>query len=369
MSSTLSAPPERPRRKLARVPRFSKDPEVRSIQIGVIATLLFHFLLFFIMAMLLKNDYSAFHSRPKKPPETFNIDLANLEPEKPVKPPNKFVETNPDAPENVPDKTNNFGAQNQQAAQEKPLPDQHHDRPSVEGQKDIHSTQIVDGHLSKPNPPKESAPPVPETPPETAAAAKREQNPLSGFEKKQGEDADAFGSNIAKFAPHSEDVPEKVEGVKDAPLVQGATSNNIHIDPKKPMPRTALTRNVRPAIFEENKMGTSNIGLSAYDAKWSNYGQYLQKLIEAIQQRWENLIMESKHYPQQGTMVSVTFVLNSEGKIASIKKVEEATDALATNWCVSGISPSEGFSYGKWTDDMVAMLGTEQELTFTFYYQ
>lgn len=340
------------------------------MQIGVLATLLFHFLLFFLMAMLLKNDYSTtFHARPKKPPETFSINLAP-EPEKPVKPPSKFVETNPDAPENIPDKTNNFAAQNQQAAQEKPLPDQKNDHPAIEGQKDIHSTQIVDGHLSKPNPPKETAPPVQTPPPmESAAAAKREQNPLSGYEKKQGEDATAFGSNIAKFAPNSTDVPEKVEGAKDAPLIQGATANNIHIDPKKPMPRNVLTRNVRPAIFEENKMGTSNIGLSAYDAKWSNYGQYLQKLIEAIQQRWENLIMASKHYPQQGTTVTVTFVLNSEGKIASIKKVEEATDALATNWCVSGISPSEGFSYGKWTDDMVAMLGTEQELSFTFYYQ
>src|SRR5882724_4086634 len=141
MSSTLSAPPERPaRRRQARVPRFSQDPEVRSVQIGLLATLLFHFLLFFVMAMLLRNDYTAFRPRVKKPPEAFSINLAP-EPEKPVKPPSKFVETNPDAPENVPDKTNNFAAQNQQAAQEKPIADQHNDHPSIEGQKDIHSSQ------------------------------------------------------------------------------------------------------------------------------------------------------------------------------------------------------------------------------------
>src|SRR5476649_2518834 len=164
MSSTLSAPPERPRRKLARVPRFSKDPEVRSIQIGVIATLLFHFLLFFIMAMLLKNDYSSFHARVKKPPETFDINLADLVPEKPVKPPSKFVETNPDAPENVPDKTNNFTAQNQQVAQEKPTPDGHNDRPAIEGQKEIQSDQIVTGQLQQPPIQQvEAVPPPPDT--------------------------------------------------------------------------------------------------------------------------------------------------------------------------------------------------------------
>jgi len=135
------------------------------------------------------------------------------------------------------------------------------------------------------------------------------------------------------------------------------------------MPRSVLTRNVRPAIFEENKFGTNNIGLSAYDARWSNYGQYLQKMIEAIQQNWEKLITESKYYPQSGTVVSVTFVLNSKGEIASIKNVQESPDKLANNWCVSGISPREGFSYGMWTDDMVAMLGTEQEMTFSFLYQ
>ena len=179
MSSPISAPPERPRRRLASVPRFSKDPEVRSVQVGVVATLLFHFLLFFLMAMRLRPDLTSLgHFAHKKPPETFDINLAP-EPDKSKL--NNFVETNPDAPENVPDKTNNFGAQNQQAAQEKPAKDQHNDRPAIQGEKDVQSTQIVDGHLSKPNPPQQAAPPTPPPQPvEPAAAAKREQSPLAG---------------------------------------------------------------------------------------------------------------------------------------------------------------------------------------------
>src|SRR5882724_9761237 len=181
MSSPISAPPERPRRRLASVPRFSKDPEVRSVQVGVVATLLFHVLLFFLMAMLLRPDLSSLaHFAHKKPPETFDINLAP-EPDKPK--PNNFVETNPDAPENVPDKTDNFGAQNQQVAQEKPTPDGKSDRPAVEGQTEIQSTQIVDGRKHEPVPPQEVVPPT-QMPVATEAveAAKRAQDPLSGFD-------------------------------------------------------------------------------------------------------------------------------------------------------------------------------------------
>ena len=48
-----------------------------------------------------------------------------------------FVETNPDANNNIPDKTNNFGAQNQQAAQPVPDKDSTLRMPKTEGKKDF----------------------------------------------------------------------------------------------------------------------------------------------------------------------------------------------------------------------------------------
>jgi len=35
--------------------------------------------------------------------------------------------------------------------------------------------------------------------------------------------------------------------------------------------------------------------------------------------------------------------------------------------CVSAITTRA--PYGDWTDDMIAVLGSEQEMTFSFYYQ
>jgi len=185
MHTLLPPSPKRSRRRFG-LPRFSEDPDKRSIQVGVLATILIHVLLVLLLPKSLRPDLTGLHPAQKSHPPQFNIELApdTFRPPNPPPPPFKFVETNPDAPDNAPDKTNNFGAQNQQVAQEKPTPDQKNDRPATEGEKDLASTQIVTGHLTEQNQPHDSAPPV-ETPPTTPAVApaKREQNPLPGVEK------------------------------------------------------------------------------------------------------------------------------------------------------------------------------------------
>jgi hypothetical protein len=284
-------------------------------------------------------------------------------------PPTRFVETNPDAPDQAPYKTNNFAAQNQQVAQEKPTPDGKSDRPALEGKKDFESTQIVTGSLSKPVEHLEVAPPVESQPTTAVTAPKAEQNPLTGFEKKQGDDANSYGSNIAKIPDNTKPIPEKIEGVKNAPLFPDATANQPAIDPQHPRARPQIVKQqqVRPAIFAENKFGTSNIGNIAVDAKWSNYGAYLQRMIDTVQIRWEQILSESKIYPAPGSTVTVKFVMNDEGKISRIVAVDSTASESASHACVSGIT--DRAPYGPWTDDMKAVLGDHQEMTFTFYYQ
>src|SRR5437764_7957985 len=56
-------------------------------------------------------------------------------------------------------------------------------------------------------------------------------------------------------------------------------------------PYTTLFRskqqNTRPAIFAEQLTSAPNVGLSGIDARWSNYGAYLKKLIDTVQIRSE----------------------------------------------------------------------------------
>lgn len=346
----------------------------RSVVIGLVLTLLLWPAVVWLVSQGMGRVGNGTNFRPRvaaKP--TFNIELAPdqfIMPKK-APPPTKFVETNPDAPENTPDHTQNFAAQNQQVAQEKPTPDGKSDTPKLEGKKDIESNQIVSGQLT---PPQQAPPPMPANPEikeaATAEQARRDQTPLPGFEKKLGDDPSAFGSSAAqKVDSPATAVPERLPGVKDAPSLVGAPQvTQQHIDPHRPMPRPQLERHARPAVFRENQFGTQNIGAIAIDARWSQYGQYLQKLIETVQIQWERIIEQGRVYPPPGSEVVVKFRLEAtQGAVAEILHSEGSAGNQAERACISAIT--ERSPYGPWTDDMKAVLGDSQELTFTFYYQ
>jgi hypothetical protein len=200
-------------------------------------------------------------------------------------------------------------------------------------------------------------------------AARAEQNPLPGFERTEGENPDAYGSNVTRIPENVRPVPERIEGAKDAPLIDGGATIQPVIDPMRPRPRPQITKQlqVRPAILTENKFGTSNIGLNAWDARWSNYGAYLQRMIDTIQIQWERILVQSQVYPPSGSTVTVKFVLDAEGRISRIVDVNNQSSDAAAAACVSGIT--DRAPYGTWTEDMRAVLGDEQEMTFAFYYQ
>ncbi len=199
------------------------------------------------------------------------------------------------------------------------------------------------------------------------ATLRVEQNPLSGAEKFQGENTAGLAANITKRLDSARDVPEKVDGVKDAKAFEGATSLQPAIDPRKPRPQVVQTQQVRPAILTEQRIGTTNVGLTAIDAKFSQYGAYLQRMIDSVQIQWERIILQMVGMPAGGSTVSVKFIMNDEGKITSIKTVESNASATGSRACVSAINDRS--PYGPWTDDMKAVLGTQQEMTFTFFYQ
>jgi hypothetical protein len=348
--------------------RFWTDPESRSVLIGILGVLIVHLLLFATAPYLLRTDEIHPDAKAKLGARQFDIEIAPeaFTPLPKPPPPNKYVEANPNAPDLVPDKTNNFSSKNQQLAQEKPQLDQHNDKPKLEGKKDIESNQTVSGQLTKPQ---DSVPMVKTeaTPSKTMTAPKQAQDPLAGFEKLK-ESSDGIGSNVGKVPDVTKPALDKVDGAKNAPLVEGATSMEPAIDPHKPRARPVLEQtHTRPAVFEENDFGTSNIGPVAYSAKWSSYGAYLHKMMEAIQIQWDRILIDSRTEPPAGSYVTVKFTMDSKGKITQILEVESTSSEQGKESCITAITMTA--PYGDWTDDMIAVLGTSQDLTFRFYYE
>jgi hypothetical protein len=91
-------------------------------------------------------------------------------------------------------------------------------------------------------------------------------------------------------------------------------------------------------------------------------------MLETVQMQWEKMISEGKAYPAQGSIVTVKFIMDSDGAITKVVSVEGGMSGpQAEGYCVAAITAPSPF--GKWSDDMVAVLGQQQEMTFAFYYQ
>ncbi|SDS58248.1 hypothetical protein [Opitutus sp. GAS368] len=355
-----------------------KDRADYSIAIGLAATLLFHLLLVWVAPEFDFMKFSGVHGgisvTSANKGKTFDFQLApDAFPKPKERDPAQFVETNSAAPENTPDKTNNFSNRNQQSAQEvaaKELDPEH--RPTTKGDdKFKDSSAIVSGDMA---PPQLAPAPTPEVTKDEAQArteqkARLEQVPLEGFDKTEGKSEDGIATNIAKSKSLTTNADQLAEGAKDAKDPTGglvAVTQSAKQQPKE-RPRLSSVSLNRQSPIANHIAGVANMGIIGMDARWSEYGEYLNELIEIVQAQWYSILRESRVSPPRGSHVIVTFRINSKGE-TEITKVEDADAGKQGVFsCQNAITYPQ--PYRKWSDAMIAVLGDSQELTFSFYYQ
>lgn len=349
---------------------LSEEGRKNPVIIGVICTLLFHILLFLVAPLLPVDRLSGSHSNldaiaAAKKNKTFDFELAPAE----VQPdPMKFVETNPDAPANEPDKTANFSNRNQQTAQEVAATEiDPEKRPSVKGREDMDKNSAIVAGDSSPPQDAEAAPVTPETQAEqqqVAQQAREAQVPLSGTDKSEGTSEDGIASNKSTSDTPTNHAAEALEGATDGKGANGGLISSLQSSKPQPKPRPKL-RQARQNILSNQIAGTTNVGVIGIDARWSEFGDYMQELIEIVQAQWYSILRDSKISPQPGSHVYITFKLNSNGEVLVIKE-EDTAGKPGTYACLNAIQERQ--PYRKWTDQMITILGHDQTITFSFYY-
>ena len=359
MSNLLETRTGEQRRRPA--PLMPGGAEGRSVPIGILATILLHAVLFLGTPATFRKPYQA---PPSAYPEELEFELT---PEEQPEDPFRFVETNPDAPDNVPDDPKFFAAQNQQAAQENPTPEES-DMPTTEG-KDVPSTAIVTGERAEPM---ESANPGQQVQPSQQVAEAQNQSqpealmPLPGFEKVEGEDEEGIGTNISQLEQNARPVDERVEG-SDQPTQDQVVYATPESTPGRPSPQPRpRLQNTRPTVLANQPHGVSRAGQIGVDAKFSEFGDYLQELIEIVQAQWNAVLARTATYPVTGSKVVIRFTLSSDGVVTRIEEVEETAGKQGTYACLSAIQDRQ--PYRPWTKEMIAILGNEQTITFAFFY-
>jgi len=120
-------------------------------------------------------------------------------------------------------------------------------------------------------------------------------------------------------------------------------------------------------LLLRNNVGVNKVGTVAVDARFSNYGDYAQRMMEAIQSSWWDIIDRMRlESAVRGTVV-VRFKLHRDGSITDATILFESVPRLMALACKDAVQSPAPFD--AWRADMVALFGTSDDVTITFHYR
>lgn len=301
----------------------------------------------------------------------------------------RFVEANPEAPENEPDRTDQYSYRSQQAADESPLKDELN-QPNVDGEED--SQKILQGSLQQAPPiepgvyqpaarpgegegeqggklgnPSEVAIPTPVQP--RPAPAFIQQDPVT--EEGPGSRSDLTGEALEVFENPDPEAPIEIYRPQPQPMAEefkqpGDGAGGAEEAQPRPRVRPRLAPELITGPLMRSKGSASRRGSIAIDATFSEFGEYEQQFYAAIQTGWYQEI-EFFQPIDTATRVRVQFTIYADGKVADVKAVQTTASEIATFICETAIAKRSPFR--PWTKEMVLVFGQQRTLTVMFHYR
>lgn len=152
-------------------------------------------------------------------------------------------------------------------------------------------------------------------------------------------------------------------------------ADTLDPDPKPPTPERPRTlkeaRAQQPDLIagqqmqQEGGVKHRNIN-SSLDALSTSFGGYDRLVIDAIQNRWYDLLDRQQFALDRTGKVTIYFHLNPDGSITEAKIVSNEVGDVFGLICLESIQQAAPF--GKWPSDMRLKFGAFREITFTFIY-
>jgi hypothetical protein len=298
----------------------------------------------------------------------------------------KFVEANPEAPENEPDRKDQYSFRAQQAADETPQESQL-DAPSVDGEED--SQKILQGAMEQ----------VPALTPGVYVPAQ----PGEG----EGTDGGKAGAQAAAVVPPAEPLPAPAF-IQQKPVTDDGPGSRLETpgvgeqvvedpDPEapiqvykpqvqpmepqaqqtgdgsggaevKPVPRArpTLSPDLVHGPLMRSEGSASRRGSLAIDATFSEFGEYQQQFYAALQAGWYQEI-EFFQPIDTSARVVVRFRITADGVIQDVEVLHSTAGEIATLICQTALTKRSPFR--PWTEEMVQVFGHERVLQVVFHYR
>ena len=390
---------------------YGRDDIAASV-VAILTAVLFHLALFFLIPYEVKplppkgDDFDDFKVEIS-PPELESI--RNIP---------EFVEANPLANQSEPEPNAPESFQNQRAADELPDVESKSRKPFVGGElKD--GNKIVSGDNSQEASPGdlEEILKRPLAPPSGGESEQREKpsevygpkagvaSESSGKVDPESSGVDSVGSgkenqeSLDKEDSESLDKPESGENVILIPDSNGRKSSSgskklpratesekpesgnpkteRRADPgmrekseplPDPKPRPQLSMRTPQGPLMDNNQRTSEQGTVAVDSRFSEFGAYQQRMIEAISRQWNLLASQFNLTGTVNTHVVIEYKLNPKGELTKLEVLFSNSSHTGRGLCEQSILSTA--PYGEWSRDMLATLGAQdQSVRITFYYR
>lgn len=200
---------------------------------------------------------------------------------------------------------------------------------------------------------------------QSAAQPKPAPGSSSPLPRSEGESAEALRLAQASPRPVEPAVAPSPTPVAEAgtPRVAAPTPNPRRVNPLLAPPSPAGTS----GLLLRNPVDVGRAGALALDARFSTYGDYAQRMLEAVQASWWGILSRTRLDDFAAGTVVVRFRLARDGTVPEAEIVSSTVPLLAALACKDAVQlPSP---YDAWRPEMVALLGDEETVTITFHYR
>ena len=178
--------------------------------------------------------------------------------------------------------------------------------------------------------------------------------------------------NKLQPAPPAPQQQQKLQpATRPGDLTLGKPENSQQQEQERP-------RTIKQAIAQQSQRlpgqqmkqegGTRRSALvSSLDVKATPFGDYDSKFIEAVTQRWYDLLDSRQFAMDRSGKVTLRFHLNYDGSITDMQVLENTVGDVLGYVCQKAVTDPAPFA--PWPADMRRIIGENyREITFTFYY-
>ncbi len=132
--------------------------------------------------------------------------------------------------------------------------------------------------------------------------------------------------------------------------------------------RRSPSKNSLPGVKMKQEGGVRREALvPSLDVKATPFGAYDAAFIQAVTQRWYDLLDSRQFARDRSGKVVLRFHLNYDGRVSDMVVMQNTVGDLLGYVCQKAVM--DPAPYAEWPTDMRAMVGLDyREITFTFYY-